>query len=89
MRRICKLIFSVTASLMAPVVFSNPTFESKGDGWTLSEGLYLITQNIEADSTVNTSDGGTSTLPVSLDFGNMMDNQDGLGAVFFRYGNGT
>ncbi|CAG23664.1 hypothetical protein PBPRB1806 [Photobacterium profundum SS9] len=50
MRRICKLIFSVTASLMAPVVFSNPTFESKGDGWTLSAGLYLITQNIEADS---------------------------------------
>ncbi|MGF1759517.1 hypothetical protein L4D76_16540 [Photobacterium sagamiensis] len=89
MRRIFKLMISVAASLMAPVVFSNPTFESKGDGWTLSAGLYLITQNIEADSTVNTPDGGSSTLPVSLDFGNIMDNQDGLGAVFFRYGNGT
>lgn len=82
-------MISVAASLIAPVAFSNPAFESKGDGWTFSAGLYLITQNIEADSTVSTPDGGTSTVPVSLDFGDILDNEDGLGAVFFRYGNGT
>jgi len=89
MKRLQKIIMAVTVSLIAPVVLSSPAFEPKDEGWKFSVGMYLITQNIEADSTANTPDGGTSTTPVDLSFEDVLDNQVGLGSLFLRYGDGT
>lgn len=71
-------------SALALIMFSAGSY---AEGWDHMIGTYLLTISIDADTEVNTP-GGTVTTPIDMDFGDVTDNLELIGVIYYQASNG-